>query len=255
MYKLKDTRNTKSLDLKTNDQGNNLIVENSQNYVLMHVPFTKDIITFLKNIHSKILHRGVNGLRLELIKRRIYYFGISKDIKRVISECAICKIKNSKVKLYKKEKFKTIIFKRPRDRYIADITQIPIEFLNNKQNKYYKENITFKYILTILDHFSKFADSFLLPDKAQKTVLEKIKIFFDFYGIPKEFGTDNGREFINPSINNYLNNNNVKLINGLPYNPRSQGGVERIHITIRNSLLALYLENSIDFNLELSLKK
>ena len=43
------------------------------------------------------------------------------------------------------------------------------------------------------------------------------------------------------------------MINGLPYNPRAQGAVERIHITIRNSLLSMFLENINEFNLENSL--
>ena len=82
-----------------------------------------------------------------------------------------------------------------------------------------------------------------------------MKKFVEFYGKPLEFGCYNGREFINPIINNYLIENDIKMINGLPYNPRWQGSVERIHITIRNSLLSLYLENINAFNLEKSLKK
>ena len=52
-----------------------------------------------------------------------------------------------------------------------------------------------------------------------------------------------------------MNANNVKLINGLPYNPRSQGIVERLHLTIRNNLLAIYLEEINSFNIESSLHK
>ena len=47
----------------------------------------------------------------------------------------------------------------------------------------------------------------------------------------------------------------MKIINGLPYNPRSEGIVERIHLAIRNSLLAIYLEDINTFNLETSLYK
>ena len=45
------------------------------------------------------------------------------------------------------------------------------------------------------------------------------------------------------------------MINGLPYNPKSQGSVEWTHSTIRNSLLSIYLENINDFNIEASLIK
>ena len=47
-----------------------------------------------------------------------------------------------------------------------------------------------------MDHFSKLADSFLLADKSQKSILNKVIYFFEYYGLP----TDNGREFTNYSI-------------------------------------------------------
>ena len=92
-----------------------------------------------------------------------------------------------------------------------------------------------------------------MQDKKQNTILLYIKKFFDFYGNPKEFGTDNGREFINPAVNTYLLKNNIKMINSLPYNPHAQGSVERLHFTIRNMLLSEYIENYSNFNIEYSL--
>ena len=114
---------------------------------------------------------------------------------------------------------------------------------NNIENKFYEFNNKYKYIFTIIDHFSKFSKSYLLKDKKKENILENLKLFFEFYGIPEEFGSDNGREFINSSITSFLLKNNVKHIKGLPYNPRNQGAVERIHITIRNALFSLYLED------------
>ena len=67
-----------------------------------------------------------------------------------------------------------------------------------------------------------------------------VKLFFELYEPLLELGMDNEREFINPAVINYLNNNNIQFINSLPYNPRSQGTVERIHITIRNILLGIF---------------
>ena len=63
-----------------------------------------------------------------------------------------------------------------------------------------------------------------------------------------------GREFINEKVSNYLNDNNIKMVNGKPYKPRSQGVVERVHRTIRNGLIAKFIENIKNFNLESSLK-
>ena len=70
---------------------------------------------------------------------------------------------------------------------------IPSEFLNNIENKFYDSNKKYKYIFTIIDHFSKFSQSYLLKDKKKENILDKLKLFFEFYGDPEEFGSDNGR--------------------------------------------------------------
>ena len=56
------------------------------------------------------------------------------------------------------------------EKYIADLTYIPMEFINN--------NSKYKYILAIIDHFSKLTGSYLLINKKKDTILEKIKNFF-----------------------------------------------------------------------------
>ena len=105
-----------------------------------------------------------------------------------------------------------IIIQKPKERYIADLTYILIEFTNNFDCVYYKINSKYKYILTICDHFSKFANSYLLTDKKQNSILDKIKLFIDFYGIPNLFGSYNGKEFINSALINYLSINKLSLL-------------------------------------------
>ena len=69
----------------------------------------------------------------------------------------------------------------------------------------------FKYLLNLIDHFSKYACSFLLKDKKANTVLFYIKECFKKIGIPKQLGTDNGSEFSNNKMKNYLDENKIKL--------------------------------------------
>ena len=59
-------------------KNNHNLNENS----LFQVPSTKNIIEFLRTIHSKTFHWGVDSLRKEMISRKIYYLGIMKDIKQ-----------------------------------------------------------------------------------------------------------------------------------------------------------------------------
>ena len=95
----------------------------------------------------------------------------------------------------KKHKYKTIIFNRPKDRIVLDITEIP---------QIIKEKTDYLYILNAIDHFSKLCKSYLLKNKKSLNILDCIKDFFDIYGVPLSVGTDNGREFKNKLINDYM---------------------------------------------------
>ena len=81
-----------------------------------------------------------------------------------------------------------IIYEEPKELYLIDITDIPHEFIE-KKNKL--------YILSILDHFSKFSANFIIKNKDKISVLNKIKKFIEKYGAPDKILTDNGGEFIN----------------------------------------------------------
>ena len=112
-----------------------------------------------------------------------------------------------------------ILCKKPKEFYVIDITDLPHEYSNNKKEK--------TYLLSIIDHFSKFAENFIINNKDKKTVLNKIKIFIKKYGPPEKILTDNGGEFINKLFKTYCNKNDIILIHGRPRHPQTQGAVER----------------------------
>ena len=93
----------------------------------------------------------------------------------------------------------------------------------------------------------------MLKDKKANTVLFYIKECFKKIGIPKQLGTDNGSEFSNNKMKNYLDENKIKFIHGSAYNPRSQGAIERLHRTIKNSLLCRKIDKGNKFDLEYEL--
>ena len=74
--------------------------------------------------------------------------------------------------------------------------------------------------MNIINHFSKFVDSYLLTNKIGKTVLNHIKNFINDYGLPDQFGFDNCKEFSNNALNNFLTDNNNKIIKGKSFHPR-----------------------------------
>ena len=55
-------------------------------------------------------------------------------------------------------------------------------------------------MLNIADHFSKFCQAYLLVNKNKESILNKLKYYINNFGVPKEFGIDNGKEFINKTL-------------------------------------------------------
>ena len=53
-----------------------------------------------------------------------------------------------------------------------------------------------------------------------------IKEIFTIMGVPKILQSDNGGEFKNSILDQYLSKINVRHIFGIPYHPQSQGSVE-----------------------------
>lgn len=62
---------------------------------------------------------------------------------------------------FKREPIKQIIFKKPLERFLADLTELPYEIA---------EGTEFKYQLNIIDHFSKYGFSYLLENKTADKV-------------------------------------------------------------------------------------
>jgi hypothetical protein len=59
----------------------------------------------------------------------------------------------------------------------------------------------------------------------------------------QEFVVDNGPEFKNSKINEFCINNGIRYIHGIPYNPHTQGTIERFHYTIHKYLGKEYVQN------------
>ena len=170
----------------------------------------------------------------------INYKGLTEYI---IKNCIQCNEKRGIS--FKREPAKQIITYYPKQRYIMDITELPKDFCNSKND--------FLYLLNIIDHFSKFGMSFLLDNKEAKNILNKLKIAFEGNRYPEEIGSDNGREFKNKIIEDFLEEKHIKIIHGIPYNPHSQGVEERFHQTIKDMLYCKYSEEESEFNLKESL--
>ena len=67
--------------------------------------------------------------------------------------------------------------------------------------------------------------------------------------------TDNGKEFDNKQLRDYLEEKGIEYRKGRPYNPRSQGSVEAFNRTIHNFLIRAKDMKGNNFNLEESVNE
>ena len=186
----------------------------------------------MENLHKDINHQGYKKLKSRINEMKIYYKGINNDLEKIQDLCEVCIQK--KAVFYKREPSKQIIMERPKQRYVIDLTYLPIEIIKETE---------FKYLFNIIDHFSKFIISFLLFDKKADSIVSKLKLCFDKYGYPEQLSCYNGSEFINNKVKKLLDDKKITMIRGMPYNPHSQGIIERTHRTVRNALICDYLNN------------
>jgi hypothetical protein len=86
---------------------------------------------------------------------------------------------------------------------------------------------TFHYIAHAVDHVSTFHFVDALRTKHAYEILQFVQRLFSQFGYCKVLQTDNGSEFVNETLQKYLEEKKIKFVHGKPYHPQSQGKVER----------------------------
>ena len=91
----------------------------------------------------------------------------------------------------------------------------------------------YKYVIDIIDVFSKWIWSYPVYDKSGATALRCFRKYVFSFGKPNILHTDNGLEFKNTLIENFCNKFNITHIFSKPYNPKSTGCIEATHKQIK----------------------
>ena len=133
-----------------------------------------------------------------------------------IKKYSICS--QNKKNIFKKLGIVQIIPGGPRDIYQMDLTNIPDKLKKDKE---------YRYLLTIIDTFSKYAYAYLLNNKKSENILVHLKDFINIHGKCAKLHTDNGKEFVNTLISDYCQKKDIILIHGRPL-PSSVAGMHRI---------------------------
>ena len=100
--------------------------------------------------------------------------------------------------------------------------------------KFAEYNNGHKYILTIIDCFTKYGMAYLLKSKKPEELIDGLSKAFKLYGIPLKVFSDNGTEFLAKSVKTFLKELNIRQWNSR--NPGKAVLVERFNRTIKERL-------------------
>lgn len=113
--------------------------------------------------------------------------------------------------------------------------------------KYGKFNKDYKWILLMIDVFSRKGYAMALKSKSADDVLDGLKKIFNSTSVlPKVFHTDNGKEFLNKKVSEYLKQKNVIHITNEINDHRALGIIDRFVKTIKTIIQKnfTYFENN-----------
>ena len=89
-----------------------------------------------------------------------------------------------------------------------------------------------KYILSIVDNFSKYAITYATAKQDTQTVIECLTKLFAEFGVPNKILSNQGRMFVSKTFLDFCALWNAKKITSTSYHPQTQGLVERFNGTV-----------------------
>ena len=184
------------------------------------------------------IHGGMTGGHLArrrtaaAIQSRAYWPSWSADLDSFLSRCEPC-TRYYRGKAPRKGMMQTPLVGGPWVRASVDIS-----------GPFPRSSKSNQYILTMVDHFSKFAFAIPLRCHTAPVVARALIIHvFSYFGAPIQILTDRGPEFESELFRELLRWMEIEKIRTTVFRPSTNGVVERFHRTL-NSMLAKSINDS-----------
>ena len=130
--------------------------------------------------HTTASHRGVNKT-LGAIRARYYWPGLTSQVKKWVRVCHDCGAKKNWGKK-RRSPLQQYVVGAPMERLAMDILgPLPLTPRGNK------------FVLVVTDYFTKWTESYAIPNQEATTVAEKlVSEFVCRFGVPREIHSDQG---------------------------------------------------------------
>lgn len=161
------------------------------------------------------------------LRYRYFWKGMFKDVKKFCENCSEC--------LKYKPKSKCTEFELISKKHLAPGQMIAIDIVG----KLPRSNDNKFYILTIIDHYSRFLQAYSVTNCSSHTIIKCLNDYFSIFGLCKILLTDNATYFRSHEIENFLANLNIEHRKSSIYYPQSNGTLERSHRILKESIAAM----------------
>ena len=223
-------------DFQINKDG--LLVKTGDNNT-QRVVVPESLKAFVIGIHHNTpLHAHQGQKRLyQMITSKYYWPSQRKDIARWVKSCLVC------------AKRKT---PRPVTQGLTEssLAQYPFQIVGiDLVGKCLETSRGYTWILTIVDHFSRWPIAIPIPDRKASTIARALyEHLICEYGIPTKILSDQGKELIGEALKLVYDRWGIKRVQTGGYNPQANGACERFHRWLHVTMTQLFDRKSPDWD-------
>ena len=189
----------------------------------------------LQSMHNSITsaHLGVHKT-VTKIKQNFYWYKMNDSVRLWISQCSFCEAR-----------------KRPAKKPKAPLTEYSVGFPMDRLSvdvlgPFPVTKTGLRFILVVQDNFTKFVETYAIPNQTAETVANKLVMeFFSRYGLVLDLHSDQGTNFQSELFRQVCCLLEINQTKTTSYRPCSNGMVERFNQTLVN-MITTYVNNEQD---------
>ena len=188
--------------------------------------------------HREVGHQGVHKTLHRL--RECYYWPKQReDVWQVLRGCPTCRVNAAGTERPRPTGMPTAQFPGQ----IVGIDMVGPMACSLENNR---------YLVTAIDHATGWAEAYPVPTKSAESVLKCFqRDYVPRHGVPAVVVHDNGREFDNKDVREWLTGMGTEIRKTTPYHPQTNGRVERFHRSLKDMLRKLVNNDSARWEAEL----
>ena len=165
----------------------------------------------LQDFHNSLCHPGVTRMA-HFVRCRNLPFSV-EEVKRMSASCPVCA--ELKPRFHKATPSNLIKATLPFERLNIDFKG-PLPSVTDN-----------RYMLTVVDEFSRFPFAFPCADMTSATVIKCLCQLFAIFGMPSYIHSDRGSSFMSEELKRFLHGRGIATSRTTGFNPQGNGLVER----------------------------